>query len=74
VQLWECIRRDLPDLDTQIEHGDFNALLAWLRRNVHVHGSKFEPQELVQRVTGSKIDPQPYMRYLQAKYGEIYGL
>jgi len=74
VQFWECIRRDLPDLDSQIEHGDFSTLLAWLRRNVHTHGSKFEPQELVQRVTGSKIDPQPYMRYLQSKYGDIYHL
>lgn len=74
VQLWECMRRDLPNLDDQIARGEFDALLAWLRQNVHVHGSKFEPQELVQKITGSKIDPQPYMRYLQAKYGEIYQL
>jgi hypothetical protein len=25
-------------------------------------------------VTGSKIDPAPYVRYLTKKYGEIYGL
>jgi carboxypeptidase Taq len=74
VQLWECIRRDLPDLDEQIAHGEFSALLAWLRQKVHTFGSKYEPQELVQKITGSKIDPQPYMRYLQAKYGEIYQL
>ncbi len=29
---------------------------------------------MMQRVTGSKIDPAPYVRYLQSKYGEIYGL
>jgi Zn-dependent M32 family carboxypeptidase len=29
---------------------------------------------LVQKVTGSKIDPAPYMRYLRTKYGKIYGL
>ena len=27
-----------------------------------------------QRVTGSKIDPAPYVRYLQSKFGVIYGL
>ena len=74
VQLWECIRRDIPDLDGQLEHGEFSTLLAWLRQNVHVFGSKYEPQELVQKITGSKIDPQPYVRYLQSKYGEIYQL
>jgi carboxypeptidase Taq len=41
---------------------------------VHRYGAKFEPQELVQKITGSKINPQPYLQYLQAKYGEIYHL
>lgn len=74
VQLWERIRADIPDLTEQIRNGEFSALLAWLREKIHRHGAKFEPQVLVQRVTGSKIDPAPYMRYLQTKYGEIYRL
>jgi carboxypeptidase Taq len=74
VQLWERINRDIPDLEDQIRLGKFDALLDWLRKNIHVHGRKFMPQELVQRVTGSKIDPAPYMRYLRKKYTEIYGL
>ncbi len=74
VQLWEKINQDLPDLMEQIREGKFEALLGWLREKVHRHGSKFEPQELVQKVTGSKIDPAPYVRYLTKKYGEIYQL
>ena len=54
--------------------GVIAALLGWLRENVHWHGRKFEPQELVQKMTGSKIDPEPYLRSLDKKYGEIYGL
>jgi len=74
VQLWQVIKRDIPDLETQIEKGDFSKLLNWLRTHVHHHGAKFEPQDLVQRVTGSKIDPQTYINYLREKYSEIYGL
>jgi carboxypeptidase Taq len=74
AQLWECIHRDIPDLEDQIRRGEFAALLGWLRKNIHRHGSKFEPQELIERITGSKIDPAPYMRYLQNKYSQIYGL
>ena len=33
-----------------------------------------EPQELVQRVTGSRINSDAYVRYLKQKYGDIYGL
>jgi carboxypeptidase Taq len=72
AQLWEVIQKDLPDLETQIIHGDFGSLLDWLRKNVHRYGAKFEPQKLVKKITGSEIDPQPYLRYLQAKYKEIY--
>jgi carboxypeptidase Taq len=74
AQLWERINADVPDLADQIRQGEFAALRNWLRQNIHRHGSKFEPQELVQRVTGSKIDPAPYVRYLRSKFGQIYGL
>jgi carboxypeptidase Taq len=74
AQLWEAIQRDIPGLDGLMEQGEFSPLLRWLREKVHRHGSKFEPQALIARVTGSKIDPQPYVRYLEAKFGEIYGL
>lgn len=74
AQLWEVIHRDLPDLESRIARGEFADLLAWLREKIHQHGAKFEPQDLIQRVTGSPITPEPYLRYLTAKYGEIYGL
>ncbi len=74
AQLWERIEQDVPNLEGQIRRGEFGDLLAWLREHVHRHGAKFEPQELVQRITGTGIDPAPYMRYLRTKYGEIYGL
>jgi len=74
AQLWEKINKDIPDLSEQFRQGEFSGLLSWLRENVHRHGSKYEPQDLIQRITGSKIDPAPYMRYLTQKYSAIYGL
>ncbi len=74
AQLWEKINKDIRDLDDQIRKGNFSELLAWLRRNIHQHGQKYGPQELVEKVTGSRITPEPYVRYLAKKYGEIYGL
>ncbi len=74
AQLWERIAGDIPDVEEQIRSGRFDDLLTWLREKIHVHGRKYEPQELVQRVTGSTIDPAPYLRYLNEKYGAIYGL
>ena len=74
AQWWEKINKDIPNLSDQIRKGDFSGLLAWLRKNIHRHGQKYEPQKLVEKVTGSKITPEPYVRYLTKKYSEIYGL
>ncbi len=74
VQLWECIQKEIPGLTEQIERGEFGDLLSWLREKIYRHGAKYEPQELVERVTGSKITPAPYLNYLEHKFGEIYGL
>jgi carboxypeptidase Taq len=74
AQLWEKIRKDIRNLDDQICNGNFTELLGWLHKNVHQYGHKYEPQALVQKVTGSKITPEPYVRYLTKKYSEIYGL
>jgi carboxypeptidase Taq len=74
AQLWEKIQKDLPDLDAEIRKGKFDSLLEWLRTNVHTHGRKYDPQDLVKKITGSKIDSAAYVRYLTRKFGEIYGL
>ena len=74
AQLWDRLNQDIPDLAEQIRQGEFSSLLGWLRANIHRHGSKYKPQELVQRVTGSRIDPAPYLRYLTDKFSKIYNL
>jgi carboxypeptidase Taq len=74
AQLWEKINQDIEDLDEQVRKGKFDSLLGWLRKKIHVHGHKYDPQDLVQKITGSKIDSAAYIRYLTAKYSDIYGL
>jgi carboxypeptidase Taq len=73
-QLWEKIEADIPGLSGQIQNGNFGELLSWLRENVHRHGKKFKPQYLVKKVVGETISPEPYLKYLNEKFGEIYGL
>ena len=74
AQLWEKINADIPDLADQFRAGDFSSLLSWLHEKIHIHGAKYEPQELVQRVTGSKINSDAYVRYLKKKFSDIYEL
>ncbi len=74
AQLMDKIRADIPDLDGNIERGEFAVLLRWLRSNVHRHGRKFTPNELMERATGKPLSPGPWIAYVRKKFGSLYGL
>jgi carboxypeptidase Taq len=74
VQLWEQIQKDNPKAVSEVEAGEFENILAWLREKIHQHGQKFTFAELAQRATGGSLRWEPYMHYLTGKYSEIYGL
>ncbi len=67
VQIWERLRDDVDDVDEQIARGEFGAIREWLRENLHRHGRKYLPAEMLERVVGGPVDPEPYLRYLQGK-------
>ncbi len=74
VQLLEAARRAHPTLLDDIGRGQFTTLLDWLREHVHRHGRKFLPKEIIARATGGDLSPEPYLKYLQEKAREIYGV
>src|SRR4029077_4348031 len=72
AQLWERVTADLPDLAEPFERGEFGALREWLRENLARHGRKFTPRQTLERAAGvARIDPEPYVRYLRQKVGDI---
>ena len=74
VQLFEAAVDERPEILAQMELGEFDALLGWLRENVHRHGKKHEPDDLISNATGGPPETTPYLAYLQRKFGELYGL
>ena len=74
VQFFEAAVRRHPEITGQVGGGEFSALLGWLQENIYRHGSRYDPEDLVERATGRPLDPQPYLRYLKSKFGELYGL
>lgn len=71
VQIWEKAREAIPDVEEQIERGEFSELHGWLREHIYVLGRKFTPAETIERVVGGPIDPEPYLRYLRDKLGAL---
>jgi carboxypeptidase Taq len=71
AQLWRRFGDVYPQRDSDIGRGEFRPLLQWLRAELHQYGREYRPQELVQRITGSGVDPEPYLQYLEGKYGRL---
>jgi carboxypeptidase Taq len=74
AQLWNKINDDIPELEKKIAKAEFGDLLAWLQKNIHRHGAKYEPLDLLKRASGQSLDAEPYLQYLERKFGEIYEL
>jgi carboxypeptidase Taq len=71
VQIWEKAREAIPDVEEQMERGEFGTLHEWLRDNLYVLGRKLTPAETIQRVVDGPIDPEPYLAYLRGKLSAL---
>jgi len=74
AQLWTRLEEDLPEIDGQLGRGELAPLSEWLREHIHRHGRKFPPRELLLRVTGDTLRPEPFLAYLRAKLADAGAL
>jgi carboxypeptidase Taq len=72
LQITQKLRQDIPELDSRIAAGDFGRLHTWLADNVYRWGCRLEPAELIARITGTGLDVQPFLEYIEKKYTELY--
>lgn len=74
AQLYAAAERAIPDLAGKVERGELLPLKEWLGDNVHRHGSRFKPRELMTRATGRPTSAENFTAYLKEKYEPLYGL
>lgn len=48
--------------------GIFMRLNQWLDEHIRQYGCMYTGTELIQRLTGSRLDARPFLRYLEKKY------
>ncbi len=73
-QLWERAHEQLPELEEHLGAGQLDGLREWLGLRVHRFGGKFPTTELLEREAGGPMTVAPFVRYLKAKLGDVYGL
>ncbi|MGC4096371.1 MAG: carboxypeptidase M32 [Nitrospira sp.] len=74
VQFFEQAKLEIPHLESDIAAGQLMGLRRWLEQKIHRWGRMFTPAHLAERVTGSTVSPEPFLKYVEKKYGELYQL
>ena len=74
VQFFNQARQELTDLDAAIEQGQLITLTRWLNQKIHRWGRTFTAEHLAHRVTGSGLKPEPFLTYVEEKFGALYQL
>ncbi|SPP63345.1 carboxypeptidase M32 [Nitrospira lenta] len=74
VQFFEQAKLEMPHLNEEIAAGQLLGLRRWLEQKIHRWGRMFTPDHLARRVTGTSLNPEPFLTYLETKYSELYKL
>ena len=72
-QLTAALTKDLPNWRRELAEGKLEGVNGWLKTNIHSKGDLYDPQELIKQATGRTLDSEPYLHYLNEKYGSLYG-
>jgi len=73
VQLLDAAKQD-AQITEQVDRAEYTLLREWLVQNVHQYGRSRLPAEIVQAATGRPLGADAYVKYLEEKYSDIYGL
>ena len=73
-QLINVMEKDIPDWLDQIESGKFGTIKQWMVDKVHRKANLYDPEVLIQRITGEGLNAQPFTKYLETKYNQIFNV
>jgi carboxypeptidase Taq len=74
AQLLEAMGEEFGNIDDMIATGDWSPMLDWLGPKIHQRGSQVSPTELITDATGSPPSTEPFLRYVERKYSQLYNL
>ena len=74
AQFFEAAAIQDTAIPADLARGNTTSLLRWLQTNIHQHGRKFTPSEIVERVTGKNLSHEPFVAYVTRKFSEVYEL
>ena len=71
AQFYDQASNDISDIDSNMENGNTEELLNWLRKNIHTLGQRYDAKDLCIKITGEELNFRYFMNYAKNKYSKI---
>lgn len=68
AQLFQAVKRAIPQVETLIQQGELQPVFDWLQQNIWQHGSRFPTQQLLINATGEALNPHYFRQHLEQRY------
>ncbi|UXO66833.1 carboxypeptidase M32 [Pantoea dispersa] len=68
AQLFQAVKRAIPQVDELIQQGELQPVFDWLQQNIWQHGSRFPTQQLLINATGEALNPHYFRQHLEQRY------
>jgi carboxypeptidase Taq len=68
AQLFQAVKRAIPQVDELIRNGELQPVFDWLQQNIWQHGSRFPTQQLLVNATGETLNPHYFRQHLEQRY------
>ncbi len=74
AQILHKLRSVFPDFDERLAQGNTAFIHDWMREHMYTFGAIYQPETLIERVTGEKPNPRYFEQYLTNKFEALYNL
>lgn len=68
AQLFQAVKRAIPQVSELILQGDLQPVFDWLQQNIWQHGSRFPTGQLLVNATGETLNPHYFRQHLEQRY------
>jgi len=74
LQFRKKLAEDIPGFEEPVRNLAFGEIRRWLEEHIYRWGRRLEPAALLRKVTGESLRAEPFIDYIEGKYGALYHL
>ena len=67
-QILKAMEKDIPDMEDLLREGKLSPITKWMEDKIWQYGCCYTAGEMVEKLTGSRLDAAPFLEYLRRKY------